>query len=551
MRFWGISIVLLWCSLCVSWGQSQQQKVDSLLILLKDYEHDDAHRVDLLNQLGYEYWIVAPVQSELYGNRALELAKLIDYPNGVAFAQRVIGVSHWARGNYDKAITPLLEAYKGYQVLQDTLGLANSLMNIGLVYSDQRNFTDAFTYFFQSIELFEQLGEEGRIATTYNKIGSIYTEQGQFDKGKEYFEKALVIHRNQNFIYGVGESYNRLGLLYRDQGDLEKGLSFLNQSLTISQSISDLEGMTKNFENLASIYIRLNQFERANQYLNQGLALASEIGSKKWLKDIYFDLNQVAYNKGDLESALGFYQQYAALKDSLLNEEKLAQMADLQAQLELAQQEKTIALKKQEIDLLQQQARFDDLMRNILIAGLIFLVILGYLVVNQLQLRIKNSKLRERELQRELDFKSRELTTYTLNFIQKNEIMEELKGSIDQLQKSSDPHLSKKLGGLHRLVDHSFNLDKDWQEFKLYFEQVHPHFFAQMSRRFPGLTSSEMRLCALVKLNLSMKESSTILGISPDSVKTARYRLRKKLNLANELNLSDFIRDIDQSEVLD
>ena len=81
-----------------------------------------------------------------------------------------------------------------------------------------------------------------------------------------------------------------------------------------------------------------------------------------------------------MAGALNYYQQYSTLKDSLYNEEKLAQMADMQAQLELAQQEKTIALKKQEIDLLQQQARFDDLTRNILIAGLIFFVILGYLI---------------------------------------------------------------------------------------------------------------------------------------------------------------------------
>ncbi len=550
MKLWIFGAVLLVATTDLVQAQSQA-KVDSLLSLLQAYAGEDQSKVDLLNQLGFEYWIIAPAKSEVYGSRAYDLAKNLDYPQGAAFAERVIGVSHWARGNYDKAIPHLMEAYKGYQMLQDTLGLANSLMNIGLVYSDQRNFTDAFSNFFESIKLFEQLGEEGRIATTYNKIGSIYSEQGQFDKGKEYFEKALVIHRRQNFDYGIAETYNRLGLMYRDQGELQKGLDLINQSLAISERISDLEGVTKNLENLASIYIKQQRFDEAERYLTQGLELASKIGSKKWLKDIYFDLNEVAYSRGDLAGALNYYQQYSTLKDSLYNEEKLAQMADMQAQLELAQQEKTIALKKQEIDLLQQQARFDDLTRNILIAGLIFFVILGYLIVSQLQLRIKNSKLRERELQRELDFKSRELTTYTLNFIQKNEIMEELKGSINLLQKNSDTDLSKKLGGLHRLVEHSFNLDKDWQEFKLYFEQVHPHFFALISRHFPNLTSSELRLCALLKLNLSMKESATILGISPDSVKTARYRLRKKLNLANEANLSDFIRDIDQSQVLD
>ncbi len=422
-------------------------------------------------------------------------------------------------------------------------------MNLGLVYSDQRNFTDAFTNFFESIRMFEILGEQGRIATTYNKLGSIYSEQGQFDQALEYFEKALIIHKSDNFPYGIAESYNRLGLLYRDVGEYQKGLDYCLQSLELSRTIADKEGATKNLENIASIHIKQKQYPEAESYLHEGLSMASEIGSKKWLKDIYFDLKEIALFRQDFPQAFRYYEAYTTMKDSLFNEEKAAQMADLKAQYEISEREKTIALKKHEISILQQQARFDDLTRNILIAGLVFLVVLAYLIMNQLQLRIKNSKLREKELRNELDFKSRELTTYTLNFIQKNEIMEQLKGGINDLQKQSEPHISQKLGSLRRMVDHSFNLDKDWQEFKMYFQEVHKDFFVVLKEKFPNLSNSELRLCALIKLNLTMKESSTILGISPDSVKTARYRLRKKLGLSNEANLGDFLREVDKSPV--
>ncbi len=531
-----------------AWAQSQQ-KLDSLTHLLEKEELSDHQKVDLWNQMGFEYWTLSPAHSEQYGKQALQLAEQLEYPTGIAFAKRVIGVSHWARGTYDKALPLLLEAYDQYQQLGDTLGEANALMNIGLVYSDQRNFTDAFTNFFESIRMFEILGEKGRIATTYNKLGSIYSEQGQFDQALEYFEKALIIHKSEDFPYGIAESYNRLGLLYRDMGEYQKGLNYCLQSLELSRTIADKEGATKNLENIASIHIKQRQYTEAETYLREGLSMASEIGSKKWLKDIYFDLKEIALFRQDHPQAFRYYEAYTTMKDSLFNEEKAAQMADLQAQYEISEREKTIALKKHEISILQQQARFDDLTRNILIAGLVFLVVLAYLIMNQLQLRIKNSKLREKELRTELDFKSRELTTYTLNFIQKNEIMEQLKGGINDLQKQSEPHISQKLGSLRRMVDHSFNLDKDWEEFKLYFQEVHKDFFVVLKEKFPNLSNSELRLCALIKLNLTMKESSTILGISPDSVKTARYRLRKKLGLSNEANLGDFLREVDKSPV--
>ena len=547
MRYFLVILISFFCT-----GQLRAQsqlKLDSLQDLLQQNPQENITKVDLWNQIGYEYWTIAPAQSEQYGKQALDLAQALDYIGGQAFAQRVIGVSHWARGNYDRALPSLLDSYQLYQQLQDTLGEANALMNIGLVYSDQRNFTDAFSNFLESIKMFESLGEQGRVATTYNKIGSIYSEQGQFDQAQQYFEKALVIHKGKNFQYGIAESYNRLGLLYRDMGDFDRGLDYCLQSLDLSRRIADKEGATKNLENIASIYIKKGEYQTASEYLQEGLDLAREIGSKKWLKDIYFDLKEIALFRQDYPNAFRYYEAYSAMKDSLFNEEKAAQMADLKAQYEISEREKTIALKKQEISILQQQARFDDLTRNILIAGLVFLAILAYLVVNQLQLRIKNSRLREKELRNELEFKSRELTTYTLNFIQKNEIMEQLKGNINEIQKLSEPEISRKLGGLQRLVDHSFNLDKDWQEFKMYFQEVHKDFFVILKEKFPNLSNSELRLCALIKLNLTMKESATILGISPDSVKTARYRLRKKLGLTNEANLSDFLMDIDRSTV--
>lgn len=91
------------------------------------------------------------------------------------------------------------------------------------------------------------------------------------------------------------------------------------------------------------------------------------------------------------------------------------------------------------------------------------------------------------------------------------------------------------------LIDYSFNLDKDWEEFKLYFEDVHKDFFGQLKEQYPSLSPNELRLCALLKLNLSVKEMASLMGISPESVKMARHRLRKKLGLTSDQNLVEFM----------
>jgi DNA-binding CsgD family transcriptional regulator len=139
-----------------------------------------------------------------------------------------------------------------------------------------------------------------------------------------------------------------------------------------------------------------------------------------------------------------------------------------------------------------------------------------------------------------LDFRNQELTTYALHMAQKNSMLEELRQCIQELgltQKESAPKYKR----LTRLIDYSFTLDKDWDEFKLHFERVHQDFFGRLKEQYPCLSANELRLCALLKLNLSVKEMASLMGISPESVKMARHRLRKKLGLTSDQNLAEFM----------
>lgn len=166
---------------------------------------------------------------------------------------------------------------------------------------------------------------------------------------------------------------------------------------------------------------------------------------------------------------------------------------------------------------------------------------------NRLEVQLSQLLCEKDNLAQELELRSRELTTQTLNLLQKNVLMEEVREMIAELLKTSSTSLHP--GGvsysrLIKLIDYSFSLDKEWEDFKIYFEQVHQSFFVRLKEICPDLTPGELRLCALVKLNLNLKESATILKISPDSVKTARYRLRKKLNIPEEQTLTDFLLTI-------
>ena len=88
------------------------------------------------------------------------------------------------------------------------------------------------------------------------------------------------------------------------------------------------------------------------------------------------------------------------------------------------------------------------------------------------------------------------------------------------------------------------NLEKDWEMFKMYFEEVNKNFYTNLRKISNELTPGDLKLAALVKLNLNIKEAAAVLNISPESLRKARYRLRKKLHLKYGDNLSEFLNGL-------
>jgi DNA-binding CsgD family transcriptional regulator len=94
------------------------------------------------------------------------------------------------------------------------------------------------------------------------------------------------------------------------------------------------------------------------------------------------------------------------------------------------------------------------------------------------------------------------------------------------------------------MVNRHFEQNNSWDDFNLYFESINKNFYTRLKQLYPEISANDLKVCALIKLNLSIKEMASILNISPDSVKTARYRLRKKLQLAADENLTSFILSV-------
>jgi DNA-binding NarL/FixJ family response regulator len=93
-------------------------------------------------------------------------------------------------------------------------------------------------------------------------------------------------------------------------------------------------------------------------------------------------------------------------------------------------------------------------------------------------------------------------------------------------------------------LQHSNTMDNDWDKFKLHFEQVHPQFFDKLSAICPALTVNELRQCAYIKMNLSIKEIAALLNVTDGAIKIARNRMKKKMGLSQNDSLGEFLHKI-------
>jgi hypothetical protein len=152
------------------------------------------------------------------------------------------------------------------------------------------------------------------------------------------------------------------------------------------------------------------------------------------------------------------------------------------------------------------------------------------------------------EIKAKIEFTNRSLTTCTLNLAQKDTLFSEIRNLISESVKRPN-YTEVNLRKVLRMIDTGKTNDQNWEGFKTWFEQIHPEFYRRLKEEFPKLSNSELRLCALIRLSLNSKECARILGISPDSVKVARHRIRKKMNIEYPGNLVELLSGYDVNSV--
>ncbi|MBC5837824.1 tetratricopeptide repeat protein [Flavobacterium muglaense] len=531
-----------------------QVELDSLLTILP--KSIGEKKLSLLNRIAEIYWVIDPNKTMKYGSEALRLS--IEFKNKDQEGLALINLCQGYLFNniYDKALKYGLQSLEIRKDIGNDYDLAFTLRTLGWLYYDIGYYEKALDYHTQALVIHEKIGDKQRIAYSYNSIGIIHNGKGDYNLALFFFKKSLKLIKDSKNKDRIAETMKNMGICYRKINELNLAKKFLESALDLESEIKYDYKKVYILHELAVVYLKLKNYKECYSLLEEAKTIIKVLGNKKELvlendkimSDYYLALN-------NYKEAFNFYMKYTNGNSEVFSSNKSEKLAEMRILYEAERRES-------EIKLLEQQRQLESQKRKSLLIGSILLAIIAILVIASLWNNIKKKKaiylqnhklskeklksqfLLQENLERKLDFRTKELTNLALFISQRTNIYKDLAKSLKNLKFTDLSLLKQDINTLIKEYTFKFDLNEDIQQFHANVETLQSDFLFRIKEKHPNLTDKDIKLAVQVKLKLSSKEIANINNISANSVEIGRHRLRKKLGLENKDNLVVYLENI-------
>lgn len=494
----------------------------------------------------------------------------------------------------DSTIYLLQLCYTNYMAKTDTSKAIRSLRALANIYGHHANYKASYDQLWKALFLADEAKMRAKQAQLYIEIGRYYSFYKRKEKAIAYFELSLSINKElvkegklhqSNLVKNyyalcatlreldeptLARTYLDSCQLYYEPGVSKLNLSFLKfEEAFLLKKEGKYEAALQLYEEaipwiqentpayqvlvysyLGDTYRGLGDHSASEAHYQKALEVSAQYRSHIDFSPLVHEkLSDLYYEKGDFLSA---YQRLKTAKEldkrffDSRSENNLP-LLEIQDAFRKEKDYQKELIQKQRLAQLEHEDKVWFLQKIILLVSIVFLLVIGVIYFNYVRSKHRAEKKlikekQEMELQKAneiVEIKNRELAASALKLIEKEELLATLKNKLSQSGAEVTP---KAIKDIVRSI--SSSNAQNWKEFETRFIAVNKDFYHRLLKRFPRLTQGDQKLCALIKLNFSSKDMSKLMGISVESVHTTRYRLRKKMSLARDINLTEFIANI-------
>ena len=482
-------------------------------------------------------------------------------------------------GNQHQALKLMQRALTLAKATGEKRQLAALYNNIFAIYYARREFSQAEDLLQMSLQMSLAARDSISIRNNYNNFGLVCYERGQCAKALAFMDKALRYAPASDPV-GTSQIFTNRAEVFLKQGKTGLAERSLQHALFLHRGHDSDNRTVQPVLNMALLKARLGKRGEAmamRQSLYRvlpRLPMAMQAEAYEQMADINFALR-------DSMAALHDIMRYLPLRDSLQRADNNGQLQQLLVAYDADRLKQHNTNLRQTVSIYRLKAEGRT---RLLTATVVFLLILAALLVvlwrrmkadrvksrlismqqrqllayeqqerereqqemrrKQEEMRRKQEELkrRQREMAFELDHKNRQLTSYTLDLAAVNEFHQHVSSALTALRdrKATADEMDEELKELILSLQH-FNDKPLGEDFRVYFDEVHPGFLLRLSESHASLSKSDLRLCAYLHLGMTTKEIAALTFKEVRSVESARNRLRKKLGLPPETNLGQYL----------
>lgn len=477
----------------------------------------------------------------------------------------------------------------------DSVYIIRSLNSIGNVYFATQQYEMAFDYLGEALFLSEQFSDTLIMAESYSNMGALNYFFYQKEEGVRFLRKGIEYYKmaseQKNIRPSVmTPSYFSMARLYSKFDDYKMASAYLDTCYALSggesaqisrpyldaekgiinihlknypiakkmlyKAAKDCESLTEAedtnndrgylpviYSYIGELYRLTNKNDSAQVYYEKALSFLEvnkrHIDQKAFILERYgwllFEMKMFKEAYAKVNEANTINEQYFSAK-AISNGNLLTVRSHYKEQLA----QKSMELNAKNLELAEKKQSILRI-RIILFSIVFVLLLIGLFIRHRIlskryRIEAENNRRKQEEAKALLEQKNKELTGSTLKLIEKEEHLKLLRNHIEELPNKAS---AKSVLSLTQPSKTAM-----WEDFNSRFIEVNNNFYERLTEKVPGLSPGDLKVCALVKLNFSSKEMAHLLGISIESVHKARHRLRKKINLERDVNLTSFIASI-------
>ncbi len=286
----------------------QDSLIDSLKYsLLK--ANFDTQKVDILTKLSWELKNNSPEEALTEVNRAIILAKELDYTRGLGKAYKTLAVIKWYQSELETCQLYLDTALKYFKLCNDKDGEADVYNNLGLSYHSVGEYGQASEYYLKALKIRLETNDIKGMQIAYNNLGVLYEETGIYEKSLEYYSEALHISKDHAEETQLTESYTNIGNVYSEMQDYEAALENYSNAFSLFESQNDIRGLAYTRNSIGQAKARLGHVEEAFENYHASLILFDSLNDKIGKAETLRNLGGSYLEQDLFKEALGKFEE--------------------------------------------------------------------------------------------------------------------------------------------------------------------------------------------------------------------------------------------------